>query len=73
MEDGLALSDLATDPIDQFATWYAEARHSDTVLPQAMTLATIDARGRPTARTVILDDFGPQGFVFYTHYQSLFS
>ena len=35
-----------------------------------MTLATIDARGRPTARMVILDDFGPQGFVFYTHYQS---
>ena len=70
MEDFLALSDLAIDPIDQFATWYAEARYSDTVLPQAMTLATIDARGRPTARMVILDDFDPQGFVFYTHYQS---
>ena len=70
MEEVLALSDLATDPIEQFATWYAEARHSDAVLPQAMTLATVDTRGRPTARMVILDDFGPQGFVFYTHYQS---
>ena len=53
MEVGLALSDLATDPIDQFATWYAEARHNATILPQAMTLATIDPRGRPTARMVI--------------------
>ena len=70
MAEVLALSDLATDPIEQFATWYAEARHSDAVLPQAMTLATVDTRGRPTARMVILDEFGPQGFVFYTHYQS---
>ena len=70
MEHFLSPSDLANDPIDQFASWYAEACDSDIVLPQAMTLATIDTRGRPTARVVILDEFGPQGFVFYTHYQS---
>ncbi len=36
----------------------------------AMVLATADARGRPSARVVLLRDVGPRGFVFFTNYES---
>lgn len=38
--------------------------------PTAMTLATVDADGRPAARTVLLKDMNEQGFVFYTNLES---
>lgn len=66
----LEIADLQPDPLDQFAAWYAEARKHTTGLAHAMSLATIDARGRPAARMVLLSEFGPQGFSFYTNYQS---
>ena len=66
----LEISDLNPDPVGQFASWYAEARMHTTGLPHAMNLATVDKRGRPVARMVLLDDFGPQGFSFYSNYQS---
>lgn len=61
--------DLDPDPIRQFATWFRPvlARETDAT---AMTLATADKDGRPSARTVLLKDFDDRGFVFYTNYDS---
>jgi pyridoxamine 5'-phosphate oxidase len=60
---------LVEDPIDQFAAWFAEARQL-APLAEAMTLATVDADGSPDARMVLLKGFGPDGFRFFTNYES---
>ena len=48
----------------------AEAKASQDPEPTAMTLATVDAAGQPSARTVLLKDVDARGFVFYTNYDS---
>jgi pyridoxamine 5'-phosphate oxidase len=58
------------DPIVQFGHWFAEAEAADLIEPTAMTLATADASGRPSARMVLLKGFDERGFVFYTNYGS---
>ena len=60
---------LANDPLEQFAQWFEEAQ---VVVPlaEAMTLATVDADGAPNARMVLLKGFGPDGFRFFTNYES---
>ncbi len=60
---------LADDPMEQFAVWFREAE-ADVALEQAMTLATVDERGRPDARMVLLKGFGADGFRFFTNYES---
>ena len=60
---------LDPDPIEQFASWFAEAQRV-TPLAEAMTLATVDAGGAPNARMVLLKGFGPDGFRFFTNYES---
>ena len=44
----------ADEPLRLFATWFAEAKRAEPVNPEAMTLATVDAEGRPNARMVLL-------------------
>jgi len=58
--------DLAADPIAQLEVWLAEARES---VPQAeaMTLATADASGRPSARVVLLRGIDERGLTFFTN------
>jgi pyridoxamine 5'-phosphate oxidase len=63
-------TDALPDPIDQFARWFAEAEAAAVPEPNAMTLATADASGMPSARVVLLKGFGNDGFVFYTNYGS---
>ena len=58
---------MTTDPFALFETWYAEAKASEPNDPNAMTVATADAAGRPSARMVLLKGHGPDGFVFYTN------
>ena len=60
---------LSDDPIEQFAVWFAEAQ-GDVPLAEAMTLATVDENGSPDARMVLLKGFGPDGFRFFTNYES---
>jgi pyridoxamine 5'-phosphate oxidase len=60
---------LAEDPVEQFAGWFADARQA-VPLAEAMTLATVDAEGSPDARMVLLKGFGPDGFRFFTNYES---
>jgi pyridoxamine 5'-phosphate oxidase len=70
MRAGLHERDLAPDPSIQFGSWFDEALHSGIALPNAMTLATANKKGRPSARAVLLKGFDALGFVFYTHYRS---
>lgn len=58
------------DPIAQFESWLAEATKSEPNDPNAMTLATADASGAPSARMVLLKGVDRQGFVFYTNTES---
>ncbi len=57
------------DPFVQFGHWYDEASRV-VPAPEAMALATADAVGRPSARMVLLKEWGPDGFVFYSNYDS---
>jgi len=63
-------SDVDADPIAQFTRWFAEARASLLEEPNAMTLATATADGRPSARIVLLKGVDARGFVFFTDYRS---
>lgn len=58
------------DPIRQFSRWWDEALASQLPEPNAMTLATADADGKPAARIVLLKGFDAAGFVFFTNYDS---
>lgn len=58
-----------TDPFSLFDQWYAEARASEINDSNAMTVATADAEGRPSARMVLLKGHEPDGFVFYTNFE----
>jgi len=60
---------LAGDPREQFRRWFAHAVASGITEPNAMTLSTVDDRGRPSARIVLLKGVD-EGFVFYTNYRS---
>ncbi len=59
-----------TDPILLFKLWLEEAQASEPNDPTAMTLATADASGQPSARMVLLKDADSAGFVFYTNLES---
>jgi pyridoxamine 5'-phosphate oxidase len=63
-------SDLAADWPAQFAAWFAAATEYGLPEPNAMVVATADAQGRPSARTVLLKGYDERGFVFYTNYES---
>lgn len=60
----------ATSPFEQFALWFNEAVAAELPEPTAMTLATADAEGRPSARIVLLKGYDENGFVFFTNYLS---
>ena len=65
----LRRADLADDPIEQFESWWARAQEI-VPMPEAMTLATVDEAGAPDARMVLLKGHGPNGFRFFTNYES---
>lgn len=58
------------DPMLQFETWWQDAIANNVNEPNAMTLATCGASGKPSARIVLLKGIHKDGFVFYTNYQS---
>jgi len=61
--------EATADPIDLFSVWFAEANAAENDA-NAMTLATADAAGKPSARMVLLKGYDGQGFVFYTNLES---
>lgn len=63
-------ADVDADPITQFRRWLDDATAIGMIEPIAMTLATVDPDGRPSARVVLLKGLDAEGFAFYTNYQS---
>jgi len=70
MARGLDESELDADPIRQFRGWFDAALDAGLTEPNAMTLATVGADGRPSARMVLIKGVSEAGFVFYTNYES---
>ncbi len=66
----LVESEIASDPINQFNTWWQDALEAKITEVNAMTLATASSDGMPSARTVLLKGFSEKGFVFFTNYNS---
>jgi len=62
--------DADADPIKQFETWWQQVIESEIEEPNAMTLATCNASGKPSARIVLLKGIQENGFVFFTSYLS---
>jgi pyridoxamine 5'-phosphate oxidase len=68
--EALTESGVKHDAIEQFTSWWNEALQSDIYEVNAMTLATSDKQGNPSARIVLLKDYSKDGFVFFTNYGS---
>lgn len=64
------MTDLYSEALSTFNDLFQEAKASSEIEPNAMTVATATADGRPSARTVLLKSFDAKGFVFYTHLHS---
>ena len=63
-------NDVDPDAVVQFANWWDDAIKSEIEEVNAMTLATVNHEGNPTARIVLLKGFDENGFVFFTNYNS---
>ncbi len=63
-------NEVAPDPIAQFENWFNQALQAQLTEPNAMTLSTVSAEGRPSARIVLLKGITKEGFLFYTNYDS---
>jgi pyridoxamine 5'-phosphate oxidase len=66
----LDVADVDRNPFRQFETWFKQAIDAKLPEPNAMTLATVDSRGRPSARIVLIKGVDERGFVFFTNYES---
>ena len=69
-KSGLRRADLDPSPLAQFQKWFEQALNAQLLEPSAMTLATADKTGRPSARIVLLKAVDERGFVFFTNYKS---
>jgi pyridoxamine 5'-phosphate oxidase len=67
---GLSEEDVAAEPVAQFQLWLAEAASAGIREPNAMTVASVGADGRPSARIMLLKSVDADGFVFFTNYES---
>ncbi len=66
----LAEADVDRDPLVQFAAWFGEERQAGHDMPEAAAVSTATADGAPSSRMVLVKDFDPGGFVFFTNYDS---
>ena len=67
---GLSEEDALADAIEQFQRWFEDARRAELHEPNAMTLATVDAQGQPSARMVLLKGVDQRGLTFFTNHGS---
>ena len=68
--NGLDRQDVLDNPIAQFEVWFKAALEAAVIEPNAMTLSTVQANGRPRSRVVLLKELNETGFIFYTNYRS---
>jgi pyridoxamine 5'-phosphate oxidase len=66
----LSETDTDPDPIKQFAKWFDEALKAQLPEPNAMSVATVSAEGKPSARILLIKEFDERGFVWFTNYAS---
>ncbi|MFO1389926.1 pyridoxamine 5'-phosphate oxidase [Cellvibrio sp.] len=67
---GLERDDLHENPIEQFKRWMQQTIDAQLPDPNAMTIATVDEKGQPSQRIVLLKNLDDRGFVFYTNLRS---
>ncbi len=72
VKHGLLEDEASADPFALFELWLEQAIATELAPyePNAMNLSTVDSRGQPHCRILLLKDFDRDGFVFYTNYQS---
>lgn len=63
-------SNAPANPFTLFDRWFTDAKNGGCLEPNAMVLATVTEQGTPAARVVLLKQVIPDGFVFYTNYES---
>ncbi len=68
--NGLSEQDVLSNPFNQFAKWFEEARSAEVIEPNAMVVSTLGADGYPNGRVVLLKEVDSTGFLFYTNYNS---
>ena len=66
MRAGLSLRQAPANPLELFRAWFEQAKTAGVTQPRAMTLATVNALGRPTARMLVLAGYDARGFAFIT-------
>lgn len=66
----MEITELNTNPLVEFQTWFDLAKQTSLPHPNAMTLATATKSGKPSARVVLLKGIEEEGLVFYTNYES---
>ena len=67
---GIDIDDLDENPLVEFKRWMQQAIDAGLPLPNAMTIATVDGEGRPSARVTLLKGVDERGFVFFSNYES---
>ena len=66
----LDINNILKDPIQQFEKWFDEAVQAGVSEPNAMHIATVNEKGQPSSRIVLLKGIEKNQFIFYTNYQS---
>lgn len=66
----LSEDEVAHDPIAQFNSWFEQALKAEVNEPNAMSLATVNGRGMPSSRIVLIKQYDARGFTWYTNYDS---
>jgi pyridoxamine 5'-phosphate oxidase len=71
LKSALNKSDLDPNPIVQFKSWFSKVLNANVHEPNAMVLSTVNAKGEPNGRVVLLKQITDDGFVFFTNYLSI--
>lgn len=66
----LSETDVAAEPIAQFATWFEQAMKAEVPELNAMSLSTVNSAGKPSSRIVLIKEFDQRGFSWFTNYDS---
>jgi len=69
-DNALSKADISKNPFLQFEKWFQLALKANIPDANAMCLSTVSAKGKPTARILLLKDFDQKGFCFFTNYKS---
>lgn len=69
-KSSLSIDNTAASPFLQFDQWYKEAASLGTFEANAMVVSTVDAKGAPSSRVVLLKEYSNEGFVFFSNYNS---